>query len=92
MANIQARKAKDGSTSFRVQVRLRGHPPISRSFERRTDARLWAQQMEASIRKGDALPTNEARKHTLGALVDRYLEAVERRNVDFHLKLSHFWG
>lgn len=92
MANIQARKAKDGSTSFRVQVRLRGHPPISRSFERRTDARLWAQQMKASIRKGDALPTNEARKHTLGALVDRYLEAVERRNPESLKKQKQILG
>lgn len=80
VANIQSRRGKDGSTTFRVQVRLRGHPPVSRSFVRRTDARLWAQQMEASIRKGDALPVNEARKHTLGDLVDRYLEVIERRN------------
>ncbi len=48
--------------------------------------------MEASIRKGDALPTNEARKHTLGALVDRYLEAVERRNPESLKKQKQILG
>lgn len=92
MANIQPRRTKDGQVTFRVQVRLRGHPPVSRSFERRTDARLWAQQMEASIRKGDALPTVEARKHTLGALVDRYLEGLERRRPEAVAKQRQILG
>src|SRR5687767_11748199 len=79
MANIQPRRARNGRLTFRVQVRLHGHPPVNRSFHRRTDARLWAQQIESSIRRGEALATNEARKHTVAELVDRRLELLERR-------------
>ncbi len=79
MANIQVRKGREGRTSYRAQVRLRGHPPLSRTFERKTDARVWAQQTETSIRRGEALATNEARKHTVAELIDRHLEMLERR-------------
>jgi len=79
MANIQQRRGKGGRWTFRVQVRLRGHPSVTRTFHRRTDARDWAQQTETSIRRGEALATNEARKHTLAELIDRRLELLQRR-------------
>ncbi len=78
MANIQPRKNAAG-TSYRVQVRLRGHPPVSASFERRTDARKWAQQTEAAIREGRYFPTHEAKRHTLADLVDRQLATVKAK-------------
>lgn len=79
MANIQQRTGKDGRVSYRVQVRLRGFPPQSASFERRTDAKNWAQQTEAAIREGRYFPTQEAKRHTVAELVDRYLAVQERR-------------
>src|SRR5438445_1340657 len=79
MANIQPRKAKDGRVRYRVQVRLRGFPAQSASFERRTDAKIWAQRTEATIREGRYFPTSESKRHTVAELVDRYLEAQERR-------------
>lgn len=83
MATIQTRKT-EGGTRYRVQVRLRGHPPVSASFERRTDARTWAQQTEAAIRDGRYFPTHEAKRRTLADLVDRQLETVRsKRPHDF---------
>ncbi len=83
MAAIQRRRNQEGA-NFRVQVRLRGHPPVSATFERLTDARRWAQQTEAAIREGRYFPTNEAKRHTLGDLVDRQLEAIRtKRPHDF---------
>ena len=71
---------------------MRGHPPVTRSFKSKTDARLWAQQKEASIRRGEALPSNEARKHTVNALIDRYLETVSRRRPEALQKQKQILG
>lgn len=76
MAYIQERKDKEGKTHFRVQIRLKGHPTTTATFERKTDAKLWAQQTEAAMREGRDFKTVEAKKHTLGELIDRYIENV----------------
>lgn len=76
MAYIQERKTDDGKTHYRVQIRLRGHPTTSATFERKTDAKLWAQQTESAMRDGRHFKTAEAKKHTLGELVDRYIQNV----------------
>ena len=76
MAVIERRKRFDGKASFRAKVRLKGHPPASATFERLTDARNWAQQTEVAIREGRYFKAVEARKHTLGDLIDRYIEGV----------------
>lgn len=76
MANIQERVAKDGKTTYRVQVRLRGYPSQTATFNRKTDARRWAQQIETAIREGRHFKTAEAKKRTLSELIDRYIEQV----------------
>jgi integrase len=76
MANIQRRTTHEGKTSYRVQVRLKGYPPQTATFERLTDARKWAQQTEAAIREGRHFKTTEAKRHTLAELIDRYIREV----------------
>lgn len=76
MAVIDARRGKDGKTSYRVRVRLKGHPPQVASFERKTDAKRWAQQTEAAIREGRHFKTAEAKRKTLADLIDRYEQEV----------------
>jgi len=76
MANIQKRVSKSGDVSYRVQVRLKGHPSETASFERLTDARRWAQQTEAAIREGRHFKTVEAKKHTMAQTIDRYCKEV----------------
>lgn len=76
MANIEKRTTLDNQTTYRVKVRLKGYPVQSATFERLTDARKWAQQTEAAIREGRHFKTNEARKHTLGDAIERYLLSV----------------
>ena len=78
MASIQQRIAKDGTASFRVQVRVLGFPPQTATFERKTDAKRWAQQTEAAMREGRFFTTSEARRHTLTELIDRYVERLTR--------------
>ncbi|MCP5019798.1 MAG: hypothetical protein GY938_31610 [Ketobacter sp.] len=64
MASIRKRVNKNGTVSFRVDVRLKGHPAERATFARLTDAKRWGQQTEAAIREGRYFKTAEARKHT----------------------------
>lgn len=76
MANIEKRTSGDGKTSYRVKVRLKGFPVQSATFERLTDARKWAQDIESAIRGGRHFKTSEGKRHTLAQLVDRYIKTV----------------
>lgn len=76
MANIEKRVSKDGKTSYRVKIRLKGFPSQSATFERVTDAKKWAQQTESAIREGRHFRTTEAKRHTLAELIDRYIDNV----------------
>ena len=76
MANIEKRISKEGKLSYRVKVRLKGFPAQQATFERLTDARRWAQQTEAAIREGRHFKTTEAKRRTLGELIDRYIKDI----------------
>ncbi|PLY16772.1 MAG: integrase [Sedimenticola sp.] len=76
MATIQERTSPDGKTKYRVLVRLKGYPPQSATFDRKTDAKRWAQDTESAIREGRHFKTAEAKKHTLTEMIDRYIEYV----------------
>ena len=76
MAAIRKRTTKGGGTRYHVQVRLRGHPAETASFERLTDARKWGQQTESAIREGRYFKTSESKKHTLADAIDRYKRDV----------------
>lgn len=76
MATITKRNAKDGTASYRVEVRLKGHPAQRATFPRLTDARAWARDTESDIKHGRHFKTTEAKRHTLADLVDRYIRDV----------------
>ncbi len=76
MANIEERTAQDGTKTYRVKVRLKGFPTQTGTFQRRTDAKKWAQATEAAMREGRHFKTVEAKKHTLTEMIDRYLRDV----------------
>lgn len=76
MANIEKRTMHDGSSAYRVKVRLKGYPSQTATFERLTDAKKWAQHTETAIREGRYFKTTESKKHTLDEAIDRYLQYV----------------
>ena len=76
MATIEKRETQDGKTSYRVKVRLKGYPVQTATFTRLTDAKKWVQDTESAIREGRHFKTTEAKRHTLGELVDRYTRDV----------------
>ena len=80
MATIEMRRNADGTTGFRAKIRLKGFSSESATFERKTDAKKCAKQTEASIWQGRHFKTVEAKKHTVGELIDRYLLEIEKKN------------
>jgi integrase len=70
MATIQKRAGRDGKTSYRVQVRLKGFEPETASFERLTDAREWATKTEADMRAGRHF--GASKRHTFNELAEEY--------------------
>lgn len=76
MATFNKHISEDGKTTYRARVRLKGYPIQTATFKRLTDARKWAQDTESAIREGRHFKTAEAKKHTLGELIDRYIKDV----------------
>ena len=76
MAYIERRVTGTGEISYRVQIRLNGHPTQSATFKRKTDARRWGEKIETDIRDGKFFPTSRAQQKTLSDLVDRYISDI----------------
>lgn len=81
MATIQKRTWTDKEgrqrTTYRAQIRRRGFPPVTATFERKIDADKWARETEADIQRGLRFPQHEAERRTLADLVQRQLEHVK---------------
>jgi len=76
MATIEQRKSNDGKISYRVRIRMRGRPAQTATFERKTDAKNWAQDTESKIREGKYFHTAEAKRHTVMEMTRRYTRDV----------------
>jgi integrase len=73
MATIVRRPGPNGQHVYRAQVRRKGHPSLSATFTKLSDARKWVQVTEAAIMEGRHFTTTEAKRHTLAETIDRYL-------------------
>lgn len=77
MASIEKRKNDDGTTSYRVKIRIKGHTPESATFSRLTDAREWEQKTEADIKAGRHFGISK--RHTLSELIESYEKSAEHK-------------
>ncbi len=72
MAYIEKRK-----TGYRVQVRRRGLPSISRTFDLKADAEAWGREVEREAQRGNiAVLQQAAQKTTLSEAIDAYLSSA----------------
>lgn len=76
MANIEERVDSKGRARYRVQVRHKGYPAQTATFDRKTDAKEWARQTEADMKAGRYFRVAEAKRHTAADMIDRYLRQV----------------
>lgn len=75
MATIRKR-----GRSWQAQVRRQGHPPITKSFQQKADAELWAKQLEVDLERGDAgIIVQKQTSTPLSDLLFRYQEEITPR-------------
>jgi len=92
MATIEKRTSSNNEVSYRVKVRMLGHKAESATFASLTRAKRWAQDTESAMRDGRHFKTVEAKKHSIGTMIDRYCKDVlpTKRNPD-HTKAQLLW-
>lgn len=73
MGTIREITRKDGTKSYHVEIRKKGYPPQRASFRTKTLAKKWEQQTEAAIQEGRHFKTIEAKKHTVGEMIDKFI-------------------
>lgn len=76
MATIQERTDKNGKPNYTATIRVKGHKSQTATFRRLTDCKEWVTRTEAAIKENRHFKTNQAKKHTLGEVIDRYFNDV----------------
>lgn len=74
MGFIRARPLKSGGTRYQAEIRLKGHPTVTKTFDRKTDAKNWIQKAEADIRCGRHQLYSQGRHRTFKEAVGRYFK------------------
>ncbi len=91
MASIEKRTTKDGRDRYRARITIRGHPRVSETFTTRTAASKWAKRTEADIVAGRFNPEPEAHRHTVGDMIERYIEERLPNLSDKHVASCLTW-
>ena len=79
MASIRQRMDRNGKLRYQVEVRIKGFPRKTATFDRLTDARRWAAKKETEIKDGKFFDNSEAQKNTVANMIDRYLAESKLR-------------
>ncbi len=64
------------SGAWRTLIRRRGFPPLTRTFDSKTQAEAWARQIEGEMDRGVFVSRAEAENTTLADALDRYAAEV----------------
>lgn len=67
---------KKGDYQWHVQIRRRGHPTQTKTFDTKGQAEQWAAIIESEMARGVFISRAEAERTTIGELIDRYLVEV----------------
>ena len=78
MASFHKRE-KNAKPSYTAKIRIKGHKPVFKTFDRLTDARDWAAKTETEIKEGLYKNIIEAQRHTFTELVERFKRDVVPR-------------
>ena len=67
---------KRGPYQWEAQIRRRGYPPQSKTFETKAEAEAWAKMIESEMSRGVWISRSEAEATTLYEALTRYEEEV----------------
>lgn len=103
MAQIKERISKEkinkngeiikGKKRYQAIVRVKGYKPFVATFDKKIDAQIWANDIESKLKRGFHIKDNQAKKHTLGELIDRYISDVlpKREKDQQKIKTQLLW-
>lgn len=80
MASFRERKDAAGKSRWTAYIRLKGQEPETRTFDRKTDARAWAEDTERLIKAGRYRIVDESQRRTFSELCKLYSETYIRRS------------
>lgn len=92
MATIRQKAAGQ----WHVQIRKRGYPNQTRTFQTKRDAQNWANEIETEIYRGRFRDQHVGRGITFGALIEQYMRDVsdhrpsESSSIAEKLRLQRF--
>lgn len=81
MASVHKRKNKDGTSHWRVVIRIKGYPTVCNYFDRKQEADDWAADKERQIRLGQFKFDQHKQQHTFAQLIDRYCADGEMEHI-----------
>jgi hypothetical protein len=67
----------EGGVRYQAEIRLKGHPTLTATFDRKTDAKAWIQKVEADIRCGRHQLYSESKRHTFKEAAERYFKEIK---------------
>jgi hypothetical protein len=99
MATVKVRKRKKG-TVYCAEVRIKGHPRLSQTFDRQSEAMRWAEDTENDLRNGGYVgnaPHNDmlfddALEKYLAETSSRKAKSTHRREFYQSKSLQYFCG
>ncbi len=68
--------SKRGPYQFQVQIRRKGHPIQTKTFDTKREAEAWVSVIESEMTRGVFYDRSEAEQTTLEEALDRYLREV----------------
>ena len=85
MATLTKQIGKTG-TSYKVRIRKPNNPTVTKTFSSKSLAGKWARKTELEIEEGTYLEKQEAEKHRLSDLIDRYIsEEIQKLSISDRL-------
>ncbi len=68
--------SKRGEKQWQAKVRMKGYPPLSRTFDYKADAEKWAMATERELQTAGFVDRREAEKTPLVAVLRRYAKEI----------------
>ena len=79
------RKKKNG---WNVQIRRSGFPNLSKTFSLKSDAQIWAREIELKLERGDIPLSSKSSSQNLGDILSRYQTDVTSKKEEQNLRAS----
>ena len=79
MATIQKNEGKRGTT-YRVIIRRKGYPNLSKTFPTKKDATNWAREHDREAKLSQAYATDRGGRKTVSQAIERYVEDYAGRD------------